>query len=193
MSEKQNRNLNGIPSELVCDIIREERGLLSYVAERLSVRKSRLRTYINNRQSCITALAEAREDLLDRTEKKLYEQIDAGERWAIIYYLSTQGKSRGYISPNSKTGAYIGDTNNLTVTAFNIIAAQPSERVPLENSVKITERLAIEHDDRSSIEHDDDDIDLAASEPEPAAISALRQQASATPWFRPIDDESDDR
>lgn len=180
-----------LSTDEVRDAIHKNRGLLTYVAQDLGVRKSHVRAFINRKTSLMTELNEARESFLDVAEKKLFEKIEAGEHWAIVYYLSTQGKSRGYISPNSKTGN-IGDTNNITVTTFNIVSAQAGEHVDLDRSVvirQITEQPQIEHDD------DDATIDLDANpEPEPQAIATMRQRVNDAPlWFRPIDDESDDR
>ncbi len=41
-------------------------------------------------------LAEARESSIDLAESKLIEAIKAGNLTAIIFFLKTQGKSRGY-------------------------------------------------------------------------------------------------
>lgn len=42
-------------------------------------------------------VAGERELLPDHAELKLQEAIDAGEGWAIRFYLATQAQSRGYI------------------------------------------------------------------------------------------------
>ena len=43
------------------------------------------------------AIQEAKESMLDFTENKLFTQIKEGNLTAIIFYLKTQGKARGYI------------------------------------------------------------------------------------------------
>lgn len=40
---------------------------------------------------------DAQELQLDTTELLLSREIDKGEPWAVLYYLKTQGRARGYI------------------------------------------------------------------------------------------------
>ena len=51
----------------------------------------------NDIPALITALTEARETMLDTAESVLYSKILAGDITALIFFLKTQGKSRGYI------------------------------------------------------------------------------------------------
>lgn len=52
------------------------------------------------RRACRTARGEQ----LDFAETKLLAAIDAGEAWAICFFLKTQGKARGYIERAELTG-----------------------------------------------------------------------------------------
>jgi len=77
--------------------IRETRGALSAVADRLGVD---VRTVYRARDRWPVvrdAIEEARERQLDFTEIKLHQLIADGNITAIIFYLKTQGKKRGYI------------------------------------------------------------------------------------------------
>ena len=51
------------------------------------------------------AMDEAKESMLDFAEGKLYEAIRDGNMTAIIFYLKTKGKARGYIERAELTGA----------------------------------------------------------------------------------------
>ena len=59
-------------------------------------------------------LTEAREDTLDFVESKLMKAIDDGNVTAMIFFLKTRGKSRGY-SERSEFGR-AGDVEPVQVT-----------------------------------------------------------------------------
>ena len=101
---------------------------------RFSVNSSGTRRPVSKR------CTEAREGILDQAEKKLYERINEGERWAITLILSTLGKHRGYgLGANATLN--LGDTNTLVVTSVNIIALPSGAQVGMGTSVVIRETL----------------------------------------------------
>jgi len=51
------------------------------------------------------AVIEGRNSRLDFVEGKLDQKIDGGDITAIIFFLKTQGKSRGYVERQEITGA----------------------------------------------------------------------------------------
>lgn len=77
--------------------IREAQGLVTAAARRLGVSVRTFHRAIERYSSVRIALEEARERQLDLTEAKLFQQINEGNMTAIIFYLKTQGKKRGYI------------------------------------------------------------------------------------------------
>lgn len=77
--------------------ITEAQGLISVAARRLGVNRSTIYSAINRHPTVAEALQDARERTTDLAEGKLYGKINDGDITAIIFYLKTQGKSRGYI------------------------------------------------------------------------------------------------
>jgi hypothetical protein len=50
------------------------------------------------------ALREARERVLDEAELALFDAIQRGEGWAIVFYLKCHGKDRGYVERREVAG-----------------------------------------------------------------------------------------
>jgi hypothetical protein len=61
--------------------------------------------YIANHAECKKFLEQSRESMLDNAESKLYSEVLAGNMTALIFFLKTQGKSRGYCERQEITGA----------------------------------------------------------------------------------------
>ena len=84
--------------------IKESQGLLTLAAKRAGVTYWTVWKYSKDFPSVAKAIEEAHEGLIDFAEAKLYEKIREGDNTAIIFYLKTQGKSRGYIERQEHTG-----------------------------------------------------------------------------------------
>lgn len=91
--------------EQVVTAITEARGILAVAARRLGCSRQTLNTYSHRYASVRAALDDSRENLLDFTESKLLKLIDDENITAIIFYLKTQGKRRGYVERSEVTGA----------------------------------------------------------------------------------------
>ena len=91
--------------EQVAAAIHEARGIQSVAARRLGCSRETLRRYVNQFATVRTAVEDARDGLLDFAESKLLKLIDDENITAIIFYLKTQGKKRGYVERVEQTGA----------------------------------------------------------------------------------------
>lgn len=74
----------------------ELKGNVAMLAKKLGVSRTTIYNYVNRHPSVKRALNEARESMLDNVESQLYTKALAGNMTAIIFFLKTQGKRRGY-------------------------------------------------------------------------------------------------
>jgi len=68
-----------------------------------------------------TSLREGREQMLDLAENKLATKINDGDTTALIFFLKTQGKSRGYVEKQEI------DHTITPPTAVNIISVAANQ------------------------------------------------------------------
>jgi hypothetical protein len=88
---------NGRSAKEYADAIRNAKGFISVAARHLGVSRTQMYRAIDKYPSVKEAVEDARENMTDLAEGKLVEQINAGNITAIIFYLKTQAKERGYI------------------------------------------------------------------------------------------------
>lgn len=96
---------NGRSAKQYAEAIRNARGFVSVAARQLGVTRKAVYNAINKYDSVREAVTDARENMTDLAEGKLVEQINEGNTTAIIFYLKTQGKQRGYVERHELTGA----------------------------------------------------------------------------------------
>jgi hypothetical protein len=89
--------VNGHTAEEFVEAIKEAKGFVSVAARRLGCSRSTMYRAIERYSSVAEAVKDARESMTDLAEGKLLEQIKEGNTTAIIFYLKTQGRERGYI------------------------------------------------------------------------------------------------
>ena len=77
--------------------LKETQGLLTMAAAKSGIGYRTVCRYVAEYPSVKEAAHDAKEAMLDFAEGKLYQKIKAGDNTAIIFYLKTQGKARGYI------------------------------------------------------------------------------------------------
>lgn len=76
--------------------INKANGIVAIAADSLNITREALHKRIQRNQKLKDALNSARERNIDYAESKLLKQMNADYWPAIKYFLSTQGKKRGY-------------------------------------------------------------------------------------------------
>ena len=79
------------------EAIQRANGLISVAARSLGVTRRAVYKARDRHEKIRQAIEDARETTLDFAEGKLIEQIKSGNTTALIFFLKTQGKQRGYI------------------------------------------------------------------------------------------------
>ncbi len=88
----------------IIEALRETKGLLTLAAHKAGISYRTINRYANEFPSVREAIHEAKESMLDFAEGKLFGAMNEGNMTAIIFYLKTQGKGRGYIERHEYTG-----------------------------------------------------------------------------------------
>jgi hypothetical protein len=78
------------------DALLQSRGLVTAAARLLGCDPSTVDNYVREYPTVAAAKKQAREGITDMAEAGLIGAIKDREPWAIRYWLSTQGKDRGY-------------------------------------------------------------------------------------------------
>jgi len=101
-----------IKKEDYIDAIHNSRGLLTAAADALGCTRGAIYAAAQKHPEIKQAIEDARDRTTDMAESKLFQKISEGDNTAIIFYLKTQAKKRGYVERQEVTGA---DGNELTV------------------------------------------------------------------------------
>ena len=99
-------------------------GLVTSSAKRLGCNPKTVYRYIERFPALKDVLTEARESSVDLAESKLIEAIKDGNLTAIIFFLKTQGKSRGYSERNE-----FGHPTDGEPVKFTINIGEPRDKL----------------------------------------------------------------
>ena len=88
----------------VVEAIQQYRGNISAMARAFQVSRQAIYDYISNKPDLKQMIQDERESMLDDAESEIYKQIRKGNTTALIFFLKTQGKQRGYVERNEITG-----------------------------------------------------------------------------------------
>ena len=97
--------------------LKETNGLLTMAAAKAGIGYRTVCRYVAEYPSVKEAAQDAKENMLDFAESKLYSKIRDGDNTAIIFYLKTQGKSRGYIERQEVSGEGGGPITHKIIVA----------------------------------------------------------------------------
>lgn len=81
----------------VIEVIKKTHGLIAMTARQLGCTRQTVYNYRDKHLAVREALEEAREYMKDVAEDSLFKRVEAGEAWAVCFYLKTQGTDRGYV------------------------------------------------------------------------------------------------
>lgn len=107
--------------------IKDSNGIMSVMASRLGIAVSTLYNYRNQYPEVRAAIEDERERLKDIVESALLKQIKADNLTAIIFYLKTQAKDRGYIERVEIEGNVNISIINQTIAALRQAGLDPAE------------------------------------------------------------------
>lgn len=79
------------------EALKKQNGNVSAACQAINICRQTWYTWRNESQEFASRIEEIEESLLDRSESKLYELIEAGNIAAICFHLKCKGKHRGYI------------------------------------------------------------------------------------------------
>jgi hypothetical protein len=96
----------------VVGAIRQYRGNISAIARAFQVSRQAIYDYISNKPDLKQLIQDEREAMIDDAESEIYKQLKKGNTAALIFFLKTQGKSRGYVERQEITGK---DGNEVTL------------------------------------------------------------------------------
>lgn len=83
-------------SEEIAVIIKQFDGNISAAANKIGVNRATVHAWVKRDSIIADAVNDAREGIVDIAETQLKKAVLKGERWAVMFTLSTIGKERGY-------------------------------------------------------------------------------------------------
>jgi len=88
----------------VADALRSTRGMTYLAAKRLGCDPNTIMAYCRRYPTVEQAKQDARGELLDVAEVKLWQAVQEGQHWAICFALRMLGRTRGYTERQELTG-----------------------------------------------------------------------------------------
>ncbi len=93
-------------------LVGKYKGNIAAIARHCGVNRGTIHNRMKTSAKLTAAIHDAREAMIDNAESLLYKQMTEGNVTALIFFLKTQGKGRGYVERQEVTGA---DGNELRI------------------------------------------------------------------------------
>ena len=107
--------------------IRDAKGFVTIAARRLNITREHLYTLIKRHPTVKEALTDAREEMKDFSEGKLFSNINEGKEASIFFHLKYQARDRGYGVERQE----IEHGGQITIkVVYDDIDGSPSETTP---------------------------------------------------------------
>ena len=90
--------------EQIIEALQKANGIQAAAAVALKTSRKTIQNYIKDNPEVADAYEQVNESTIDKVENKLLEQINSGNITAIIFYLKTKAKHRGYVERQELTG-----------------------------------------------------------------------------------------
>jgi predicted DNA-binding transcriptional regulator AlpA len=87
------------------EALEKSMGVVTTACKKVGIHRSTFYEYINNDNEFRNQVEDIGNVALDFAESKMFEQIQDGNTQLIKFYLSTRGKTRGYVERQEITGA----------------------------------------------------------------------------------------
>ena len=111
----------------IAEALTKSRGLVSLAAQMVGCGVTTIYDHMERNPEVAKAAQQATSAMLDVTEARLFQAINDGQSWAIMFYLARKGKERGYSERQELTGANGGpvETAKRMVLVFPGAEAAP--------------------------------------------------------------------
>ncbi len=93
-----------VTAEQAIQALRDKKGFITQAAKQLGISRRQLHRLINAHPTIKEALVDAKEEMKDFAESKIYQGIKQGNATLIIFYAKTQMKDRGYVERQEIVG-----------------------------------------------------------------------------------------
>jgi len=86
-----------VSKETLINAIKQGKGIVSHICRGLDISRQAFYQRVNNDEDLQIALDDARQEIIDFAESKLLELIRDGNQNAVMFFLKTVGRDRGYV------------------------------------------------------------------------------------------------
>lgn len=133
---KNNENSTKARKKAMVEAMKGQLGIVSLACQEVGISRQTHYKWLKEDKNYAELIAEVPETTLDFAEHALHKLINAGNVTAIIFFLKTQAKKRGYIEINSNQFNYLNQAGST-----NIISGEEASRA-MEALKEYEQRIA---------------------------------------------------